>query len=191
MASCRDEAKAPYDAPPRKPANENGWRIGEHSRPRVHDLCVAERWAPRLQDNWGPGPNAVCVNVQPARHLANSLGMSLPSIRQSVRHNVNFPTRLASAALALAMLSSTGCAVSRGPEATDDYMDDATITGQVRARIVDNPTVSWTRFSVQTLDGTVMLSGFAKNTVEKETAEQIARDVIGVKTVNNQIEVRP
>ena len=104
---------------------------------------------------------------------------------------MKFPTRLACASMALAMLSTTGCAVSRGQETGDDYMDDATITGQVRARIVDNPAVSWTRFSVETLDGTVMLSGFARTNVEKETAEQIARDVIGVKTVNNQIEVRP
>jgi osmotically-inducible protein OsmY len=36
-----------------------------------------------------------------------------------------------------------------------------------------------------------MLSGFAKNVSEKSTAETIARDVNGVKSVRNEIAVRP
>jgi osmotically-inducible protein OsmY len=97
---------------------------------------------------------------------------------------------MACAASAVAVLINAGCALSRSPEATDEHVDDATITRQIRARIVDHPIVSWTRFSVETLDGTVMLSGFARTATEKETAEQIAHDVNGVKAVDNQIEVR-
>jgi osmotically-inducible protein OsmY len=41
------------------------------------------------------------------------------------------------------------------------------------------------------MNGTVMLSGFAKSNAEKDTAERIARGVDGVKTVKNQIVVRP
>ena len=44
---------------------------------------------------------------------------------------------------------------------------------------------------VETLNGTVMLSGFAKNSLEKETAERIALKVKGVKQVKNEIAVRP
>jgi hyperosmotically inducible protein len=44
---------------------------------------------------------------------------------------------------------------------------------------------------VETLNGTVMLSGFAKNATEKATAEAIARKVNGVKSVRNEIAVRP
>jgi osmotically-inducible protein OsmY len=36
-----------------------------------------------------------------------------------------------------------------------------------------------------------MLSGFAKNAKEKDTAERIAKNVKGVKVVNNKIEVKP
>jgi hyperosmotically inducible periplasmic protein len=36
-----------------------------------------------------------------------------------------------------------------------------------------------------------MLSGFAKNATEKSTAEAIARKVKGVKSVKNEIAVRP
>jgi hyperosmotically inducible periplasmic protein len=44
---------------------------------------------------------------------------------------------------------------------------------------------------VETRRGTVMLSGFAKNATEKSTAEAIARKVKGVKSVKNEIAVRP
>lgn len=44
--------------------------------------------------------------------------------------------------------------------------------------------------SVDTLNGTVQLSGFAKNTTERSTAEDIARDTKGVKSVKNAIVVR-
>jgi len=104
---------------------------------------------------------------------------------------MNFRPALTCAAIVAAVLTTAGCAVSRDQEIGDAYVDDATISGLVRSRILDHPSVSWTNFSVETLNGTVMLSGFAKNTVEKQTAEHIARDVYGVKMVNNQIEVRP
>ena len=45
--------------------------------------------------------------------------------------------------------------------------------------------------SVETLNGTVMLSGFAKSALERNTAEKIARGVNGVKSVKNEIAVRP
>jgi osmotically-inducible protein OsmY len=41
------------------------------------------------------------------------------------------------------------------------------------------------------MNGTVMLSGFAKSNAEKDAADRIARDVNGVRTVKNQIIVRP
>jgi osmotically-inducible protein OsmY len=44
---------------------------------------------------------------------------------------------------------------------------------------------------VETLNGTVMLSGFAKNALERNKAESIARGVKGVSSVKNQINVRP
>jgi len=93
--------------------------------------------------------------------------------------------------MALAVLTTAGCAVSRGQQTTGAYIDDATITSQVKSRMLDNPNVAGTSISVETLNGTVMLSGFAKNSVEKDTAERIARDVNGVKSVKNEIALRP
>jgi osmotically-inducible protein OsmY len=92
---------------------------------------------------------------------------------------------------AIVMLSTTGCAVSRGQESTGAYIDDTGMTTLVKSRFVESKQVDASSISVETLNGTVMLSGFAKSTTEKSTAESIARGVSGVKTVKNQIVVRP
>ena len=92
---------------------------------------------------------------------------------------------------ALALLTATGCAVTRGQETVGAYVDDTTITTQVKARFVENKDVDASSIRVETLNGTVMLSGFAKNQLERSTAESIARKVGGVKSVRNEIAVRP
>ena len=88
-------------------------------------------------------------------------------------------------------ITAAGCAVTRGQETVGSYVDDASITTAVKAHFLDNKQVDGTSISVETLNGTVMLSGFAKNATEKSTAEAIARRVGGVKSVKNEIAVRP
>jgi hyperosmotically inducible protein len=100
-------------------------------------------------------------------------------------------TTLAASIAAIALLTATGCAVTRGQETVGAYVDDASVTTSVKARFVDNKEVDATAIKVETLNGTVMLSGFAKNMTEKSTAESIARNVKGVKEVKNAISVRP
>lgn len=100
-------------------------------------------------------------------------------------------TTLAATVAAVALLTATGCAVTRGQETVGAYVDDASITAAVKGRFVDNKDVDAASIHVETLNGSVMLSGFAKNATEKATAERIARDVKGVKAVKNEIAVRP
>lgn len=100
-------------------------------------------------------------------------------------------TTLAAVIAAVALLTVSGCAVVRGQETVGAYVDDATITTQVKARLLEDPNVAGTSISVETLNGVVMLSGFAKNATEKSMAESIARKVNGVKSVKNEIAVRP
>ena len=57
--------------------------------------------------------------------------------------------------------------------------------------MAESKLVSASSISVETLNGSVMLSGFAKNSVEKTEAERIARGVNNVKSVRNEIAVRP
>jgi osmotically-inducible protein OsmY len=92
---------------------------------------------------------------------------------------------------AAALVTVSGCAVVRGQESVGAYVDDASITTAVKAKMVDNKDVDATAIKVETLNGTVMLSGFAKNETERATAERIARDTKGVKSVKNAISVKP
>ena len=98
---------------------------------------------------------------------------------------------IATAAAAAALMTLPGCAVTRGQETVGAYVDDAAITTAVKGRFIDNKDVDATSIKVETLNGTVMLSGFAKNANERMTAEEIAMKVNGVKSVKNSIVVRP
>jgi len=100
-------------------------------------------------------------------------------------------TTLAAIVAAVALLTVTGCAVTRGQETAGAYIDDTGITTTVKSRFVENKQVDAASISVETLNGTVMLAGFAKSSLEKNTAESIARGVSGVKQVKNEIAVRP
>ena len=100
-------------------------------------------------------------------------------------------TTLAATVAAVTMLAAGGCAVTRNQETVGAYVDDTAITTAVKAHFVENNEVAASSISVETLNGTVMLSGFAKNTTEKNTAEVLAMKVNGVKVVKNEIAVRP
>ena len=102
-----------------------------------------------------------------------------------------FTLVLATSITAVALLSATGCAVTRGQESVGAYIDDAAITTAVKARFVENKDVDASSISVETMKGTVMLSGFAKSMNEKSTAEVLARKINGVVMVKNEITVRP
>jgi osmotically-inducible protein OsmY len=104
---------------------------------------------------------------------------------------MNLRNTLAAAMTAVALIALPGCAVTRGQSTVGEYIDDATITTTVKAKFAENKDVDATAIRVETLQGTVLLSGFAKNEKEKSTAESIARGVKGVKSVRNEIVVRP
>jgi hyperosmotically inducible periplasmic protein len=89
------------------------------------------------------------------------------------------------------ILAVTGCAVGRDQETVGAYVDDSVITTKVKAKFAEDKTVAATSISVETLKGTVQLSGFAKSSAEKSQAESLARSVNGVRSVRNDIVVRP
>ena len=104
---------------------------------------------------------------------------------------MKYARAIAFAALTGLTIIGSGCAVVRGQETTGSYVDDAAITTAVKAKFVEDKTVAASAISVETLNGTVQLSGFAKSTAEKNQAENIARSVKNVKGVRNDIIVRP
>jgi len=89
------------------------------------------------------------------------------------------------------LLAMGGCTVMREQSTVGQAVDDTAITTQVKARFAESPVVSALAINVETFHGTVQLSGFAKNESERTTAESIARQVPNVKSVKNDIVVRP
>jgi hyperosmotically inducible protein len=98
---------------------------------------------------------------------------------------------LAAVLASLVLITATGCAVTRGQESVGAYVDDTAITTAVKARFVENQMVDAAAISVETMKGTVMLSGFAKGPTERSTAEALTWKVNGVKAVKNEIAIRP
>lgn len=104
---------------------------------------------------------------------------------------MNTRTTLAVIVTSMSLLLVAGCAVTRDQETVGAYIDDTAITTSIKSRFVSNKEVAASSISVETLNGVVMLSGFAKNETERNTAESIARQVKGVKSVRNEIVIRP
>lgn len=100
-------------------------------------------------------------------------------------------TIISSIVLVLSLIGSVGCAVTAGQSSAGQYVDDATITTRVKARFVEDKTVSAARISVETVNGTVQLAGFAPTDAEKTKAGQIARSTPNVKEVRNNIVIEP
>ena len=90
---------------------------------------------------------------------------------------------------AAALFLTTGCNVMRGDQGTDAYVDDAALTARVKAALLDDEQVAGTRFDVNVFQGKVTLSGVTDDPAEARRAEQIARDVDGVKSVESTIRV--
>ncbi len=104
---------------------------------------------------------------------------------------MRFNTLKTLAAVAALTLSVAACAVMEGKSTAGQYVDDATISTQVRSQIVGDPNVKLSQVDVRTLNQEVQLSGFADTIVAKNRAGEIARGVNGVKSVKNDIVVRP
>jgi osmotically-inducible protein OsmY len=98
---------------------------------------------------------------------------------------------LALAVLTGLTLATSGCAVWRGQETVGSYVDDKTITTAVKAKLIEDKTTGGLSNNVDTLNGTVALSGFAKSAAEKQQAGAIARNTRGVREVHNNLIVRP
>lgn len=99
-------------------------------------------------------------------------------------------------AIALAILTgitlaTSGCAVWRGQTDAATYVDDRTIGTAVKAKLLEDKTTGGLSINVDTLNGTVSLSGFAKSQAEKDQAGRIAAGTKGVREVRNNLVVRP
>lgn len=68
-------------------------------------------------------------------------------------------------------------------------MDDASVTAQVKTALLTHRSTSMVSTKVTTRDGTVTLTGIAKNAAEKSLVTKIVSDIQGVTNVNNEMTV--
>lgn len=91
--------------------------------------------------------------------------------------------------VAAALLLSAGC--SRDPNrTTGQAVDDTAITAKVKTAFAQDAGVKALDVKVDTYKGTVQLSGWVNTAAEKSRAEEVAKTVAGVKSVENKIEVK-
>ena len=78
---------------------------------------------------------------------------------------------------------------SKNTQTVGRKVDDASITALVKMTLLYHRSTSALNTSVTTNNGVVTLSGKASNAAEKDLATKFAKDVNGVKSVNNQMTI--
>jgi hyperosmotically inducible periplasmic protein len=91
---------------------------------------------------------------------------------------------------ASATLFTSGCAGTPTRRSTGEFVDDATLTTKVKSEFVSDPVVKALDVKVDTFKGNVQLNGFVDTAEEKARAEQIARTITGVVSVQNALTVK-
>ena len=89
------------------------------------------------------------------------------------------------------MVGVTGCSTgSRYKQSTGEYIDDHGLSSHVKKALGEDHQYKYADVNVVTFKGVVQLSGFANTKAQKNRAGEIARNVEGVKEVENNITVK-
>jgi hyperosmotically inducible periplasmic protein len=91
--------------------------------------------------------------------------------------------------LLVVVAATTACGSITGKTAGQN-VDDATITAKVKSKLVAEKAANLTRIDVDTNGGTVYLSGVVDTVEQKTRAHQIAHEVVGVKSVVNNLQIQ-
>jgi hyperosmotically inducible periplasmic protein len=101
------------------------------------------------------------------------------------------PTRTAFVLACLALAAPLGsCSAVEGRETAGQYVDDSSITTKVKTEIVKAQSLKGFQIGVETMQGTVQLSGFVDTRAQKDQAGQIAAGISGVHSVQNNLLVK-
>nr|WP_016585826.1 molecular chaperone OsmY [Yersinia pestis] len=76
-------------------------------------------------------------------------------------------------------------------QSVSEYAGDAATTSSVKAKLLADDIVPSRKIKVETTDGVVQLSGDVENKAQSERAESIAKAVNGVKSVKNDLNIKP
>lgn len=79
----------------------------------------------------------------------------------------------------------------KASQSAGNYVDDTAITSKVKATLLTETGISSSSIAVETNDGVVQLSGTVKNQEQSDRSETVAKEVKGVKSVKNDLQVKP
>lgn len=87
------------------------------------------------------------------------------------------------------LLSVAACSATRTQRAAGEQVDDAALLTSVKSALASNSVSNAADINVDVYRGDVKLSGFVDSAKDKSQAAAVARDVDGVKSVQNDIAV--
>lgn len=91
--------------------------------------------------------------------------------------------------MVVAVLGLVGCQSVTGKTAGEN-VSDASISTAVQSKLTSDRVSNFTRVDVDTERGVVNLSGVVQSAEQKARASELARQVNGVKRVNNNLQVQ-
>jgi len=103
---------------------------------------------------------------------------------------MNRRSMLRAATAAMILPAVAACARTSTRQSTGEYIDDASITTRVKAKLAEDSEVRARDVKVETYNGVVQLSGFVGTTAEARRAVELTRDVPGVRSVRNDIRIK-
>ena len=96
---------------------------------------------------------------------------------------------LSGVVVVLAVMGLIGCQSMTGKSAGEN-ISDASISTAVQSKLTSDRVSNFTRVDVDTERGVVNLSGVVQSSEQKARASELARQVNGVKRVNNNLQVQ-
>lgn len=99
-------------------------------------------------------------------------------------------TALLGLAAVLAIPSFTACQRAPVERTATERQQDEKLAQEVKASFGNSPSFKFPDVEVAAYKGTIQLSGFVVSDEQKSTAEELAKGVSGVKSVENKISLK-
>jgi osmotically-inducible protein OsmY len=93
--------------------------------------------------------------------------------------------------LLLGFLVVLGCASTEDRRSADEQIEDTVTLSRVKTALLASGETDGTRIAVDVFRGRVQLDGAVSSEAERDAATRVAEGVDGVRSVENNLELRP
>ncbi len=94
-------------------------------------------------------------------------------------------------AMAVTVLTLSGCVAPGTPNNPSTAMDDANMTTLVKAALMNEAVYKVNQIRVETIGGVVTLTGVVQTRLEADRVVEMTKTIKGVKEIKDGLEVRP